>query len=105
MRGKLSGCKQLAFHQPNDTWGRCWSLALLSHVTIIAVRGEREEEGGEAEREIMLVGLSYYNLNNNVFVICRFAVREKCQMTPLKWFKMQIFLIENGHVEVTYYIM
>ena len=38
MRGKLSGCKPLTFHQPNDTWGRCWSLALLSHVTIIAVR-------------------------------------------------------------------
>ena len=42
--------------------------------------------------------VSYYNFNNKVFAICSEGNNVKCP--PLKWFKMQIFSKENGHVEV-----
>ena len=38
--------------------------------------GRRRENKGR--EEIMLVGLSYYNIDYKVFAICRFAVRKKC---------------------------
>ena len=38
--------------------------------------------------------------NNEVFVIC--SEGNNVKYPPLKWFKMQIFSKENGHVEVTH---